>query len=100
MKVKIVCINKDNGNHANPHEAISHFGWIADGETQVKHSTRVQMVEFLEDKNKKNSAYVTGSDGKTAFCYVNVSVAGTRFLQTYADRDWHDNLLQLPECKH
>ncbi len=98
MKVRIVCISKDHGNHANPHEAISLYGWIADGETNTKHSTRPQMVQYLEDKN--NSAYVKGSDGKVAYCYINKSAVGTRFLQTYSDQDWADNLLQLPECKH
>ena len=28
MSVKITCIKKDNGFHANPHIAISELGWI------------------------------------------------------------------------
>jgi hypothetical protein len=96
MSIRIICINKDHGNHSNPHEAISRFGWIADGDTVTKHSNMAQMVEFVS--NKANHAYVK-NDGETAYCYVNVSAAGNKFIQTWADGDWRDNLLALPECK-
>ena len=96
MAVRITCINKDHGNHLNPHEAISRFGWVADGETETKHSNMAQMVEFVG--NKANRAYV--KDGtEVANCYVNVSAAGNKFIQTWADDDWQDNLLSLQECK-
>lgn len=94
MKIQIVCINKDNGNHHNPHEAISRFGWVGvDG--IKKHSNLQQMVQFLS--NESNSAYV--SDGQNiAYCYVNTSSSGRKFVQTYRDSRWTNNLLQLPEC--
>ena len=97
MRIRITCINKDNGNHANPHEAISRFGWVEDGTTQVKHSTLSQMVEFLG--NKLNSAYVS-SGNVSALCYINKSAYGNLFIQTYSDNRWQDNLLNLPECKN
>lgn len=94
MKIQIVCINKDNGNHHNPHESINRFGWIDQDNTE-KHSTLEQMVTFLMDK--KNSAYV--SDGQNlAYCYVNTSASGRRFIQTHRDNMWSNNLLQLREC--
>jgi len=97
MIVRIVCINKDNGNHDNPHEAIANYGWVDDADqSNSGKASRLKMVEFLkEDEN--NKAYVKNGDDK-AYCYVRENKYGTKFLQTVTDRKWDDNLLRLGEC--
>ena len=92
--VRITCINKDGGNHSNPHEAISHYGWI-NSEGKRARSPRADMVEWLE---KGNDAYVQDSSGNKAYCHVRTSANGTKFLQTASDGYYNNNLLSLPEC--
>jgi hypothetical protein len=96
MQLRIRCINKDGGNHDNPHEAITNYGWIkSDGESGK--STRAVMVDFVGKEG--NDAYVTDSYGHKAYCYVRTSSKGTKFLQTFSDGRYTNNLLNLPECK-
>lgn len=95
MRIQIVCIRKDHGNHYNPHEAINLFGYVASGNRLRQYMTRGQFIAFLAQSG--NSAYV--SDGiNRADCFVNTSSLGHQFVQTYADNKWSDNLLNLPEC--
>jgi hypothetical protein len=94
MSVRITCINKSGGHHENPHEAISHYGWIENG--QSKKTDRQTMVNWVK---QGNTAYVQDSYGNQANCQVRTSSHGTEFLQTYADNKPTDNLLSLPECK-
>jgi len=95
MSVRIVCINKAGGNHYDPHEAVEEYGWVNEADGKKGKNNRVSMVDWV--KNKKGRAYVKDASGEIN-CYVNVSTAGTEFLQTYADGRWTDNLLNLPEC--
>ena len=97
MSVKIICINKDAGNHYNPHEAIERFGWLNESTKESGYATMGEMIKFLE---AKNTAYVVGRSNPAlkAFLYVNER-NGKKFVQTYADGKWSDNLLQLSECK-
>lgn len=92
--VRITCINKDGGNHENPHEAISFYGWLNENNNETGESSRQIMVDWV---NKGNSAYVKES-GSTVFCYVRKSSRGTEFLQTYSDGRYTNNLLSLKEC--
>jgi len=96
MSVRITCINKDNGNHENPNEAISHYGWINESTNESGKNDRPSMVKWVENGNK---AYVKDVSGNVAYCYVRESSKGTKFLQTYADNKYTDNLLSLPECR-
>ncbi len=95
-EVRIVCINKDGGNHNNPHEAISHYGWLNESTGKSGKETRPDMVAWVE---KGNTAYVKDNNGNTAKCGVRTSKNGIKFLQTYSDGYYNDNLLSLPECK-
>ena len=94
MAVRITCINKDNGNHNNPHEAITDFGWVNESTGASGKSTRNQMVNFLDNQNGR--AYVKNGQN-IAYCYTRQGRNG-RFVQTYADNTPTDNLLQLREC--
>lgn len=96
MIVRITCINKDNGNHYNPHEAITHLGWLNESDGTSNKMTRLQAVDYIE---KGNKAYVKDSRGNVAYLVVRTSTSGNKFVQTVADGKYSDNLLELPECK-
>jgi len=93
MAVRIIEIRKPGGAQ-NIHEAISDYKWVNEDDGKVGVSDRPTMVDWVE--NKSGYAYVKDASG-TVRCYVNVSPAGTKFLQTYADKRWTDNLLSLKE---
>ena len=95
MAIRITCINKQQGFHQDPHHAIESLGWIEDGTGKNDKSTRLQIYDWL--KNQNGSAYVLDRLGNKAFLYPRENPAGTKFVQTYADRVWTDNLLSLPE---
>lgn len=97
MAVRITCINKDNGNHYNPHEGIAYFGWVNDQTRAAGRSTRAQMVEFLTKQG--GSAYVRDQLGNIAWIGVYTAASGIPYLRTYADGKWTDNLLSLDECR-
>ena len=92
MAYRITGIRKPGGA-ANTHEAISHYRWIEDGKNTSAITDRVKVVGWADAGHK---FYV--SDGmNVAWCGVRKSSRGTRFLQTYSDDTWNDNLLSLPE---
>jgi len=96
MAVRITCINKANGDHENPHVAISSLGWINEQNNERGRSTRVELYDWI--KEKSGVAYVRDNAGNQ----VNVGTAetshGTKYVRTYRDKVWTDNLLALPEC--
>jgi hypothetical protein len=96
MSVRITCIRKDGGNHYNPHEGITDLGWVNEQTEKKGRSTRQQMIDFL-DKDK-GKAYVKDSQGNVAYLGTSESAAGNKYVRTYADGKWTDNLLPLPEC--
>lgn len=98
MAVRITCIKKDNGNHDNPHVAISTFGWLNESTGENGETDRETMYDWLE--NKGGEAYVKSPQGDMARVHRRISAYGTRFLQTALDNTWQDNLLSLMECRH
>ncbi len=96
MSVRITCINKDNGNHNNPHEAITNFGWLNESNNENGNAPMNEMVQYLE---KGNNAYVKDYYGNVAYCIVRISQNGNKFIQTIKDQTYADNLLNLPECR-
>lgn len=96
MSIRIACINKSGGYHADPHNAIATFGWINEQTSATGKSTRLEMYDFI--KNNKGTAYVRDARGNTAYVGPRENDNGTQYLQTYADKVWTDNLLSLPEC--
>ena len=97
MAVQITCINKSGGYHAAPHHAISHLGWRNDATGETGKSTRLEVYDWIKDKG--GVAYVMDYQGNKAIVGPREHSNGTKYLQTYADRVWTDNLLALPECK-
>ena len=97
MAVKITCIKKDGGNHENPYIAISSMSWLNEGSNQVGTSTRLEMYDFVV--NKQGVAYVKDAHGNTANLMGAVSPNGKSYVKTIADNVKSDNLLKLPECR-
>lgn len=96
MAVRIIGIRKDNGNHNNPHEGITDYQWTNEQTRATGISSRPQMIHFFESQG--GQAYVKDYIGNVAYIGVQVSAWGTKYLRTYADGKWSDNLLSLPEC--
>ncbi|MEI6490682.1 MAG: DUF3892 domain-containing protein [bacterium] len=94
MAVRITCVDKDNGNHYNPHEAIESLGWIDESTRDKGIATLSAMVDFLE---KGGNAYVSDVLGNKAYLKV-MSRNGSKYVQTYSDGKLSDNLLELDEC--
>jgi hypothetical protein len=97
VAIRIRCINKARGWHDDPHSAISNLGWINETTSNSGKSTRLEIYDWLK-QNSNNSAYVIDRAGNKAYLYTRENSAGTKFVQTYADKVWTDNLLSLPEC--
>ncbi len=96
MAIRITCINKSGGDHADPHHAISHLGWTEDGTGKTDKSTRLQIYDWIKEGGV---AYVQDAKGNKASVETREHANGTKFVQSRADGVWTDNLLALPECK-
>lgn len=72
---------------ANDHEHIAEVRWQQPGNSGE--SSRAEMVSFID---KGNEVYVHGSPD----AQVGVVDGNPRYLRTYADGLWSNNLLSLP----
>ncbi len=97
MSVRITCIKKDSGNHENPYVAIESLGWTEDGTSKTGKSTRLEMYDWVVNKNGK--AYVKDAQGNVAYLIGAISPRGNKYVKTVADETKTDNLLKLPECQ-
>lgn len=97
MSVRITCINKDSGNHENPHTAISYLNWRNEQTGETGRASRVEMYEFVRQKGI-GSAYVKDFKGDIAYLEAVLSPRGTKYVRTIPDYTKADNLLSLPEC--
>jgi len=84
--VQVTCINKQPRD--NTHEGITHLGgsgwrW-----------PRQQVIESIEAKTNTFYTKVSGNRGDIGV----VNGPNGKYLRTYADGKWNDNLLSLPEC--
>lgn len=87
--VKVSCINKQPRD--STHEGITHLGGTA-GEGWKW--TRKQVIDSIEAKSNTFYTHVDGNRGDIGV----VNGANGKYLRTYADGKWNDNLLSLPEC--
>jgi hypothetical protein len=97
LAIRITCISKSNGYHSDPHHAIERLGWLEDGTGNTGNNTRLEIYDWI--KNQNGAAYVLDSKRNKASVGTRENSFGTKYLQTYADRVWTDNLLALPECR-
>lgn len=84
--VQVRCINKQPRN--DPHEGITHLGG-----DQWKW-TRQQVITSIEAKTNTFFTYVGGKRAEVGV----VNGPNGKYVRTYADGKWNDNLLALPEC--
>lgn len=84
--VQVKCINKQPRN--NPHEGITHLG----GDSWKW--TRKQVIDSIEAGTNSFFTLVQGNRGNIGV----VDGPNGKYLRTYADGKWNDNLLSLKEC--
>ena len=94
--VRITCINKEEGDHYDPHEGITRFGWVNEDTHATGNNSREEMIAFLE--RDRGQAFVRDALGRIAWLVVRVSRYGNKYLKTLADGRDTDNLLFLSEC--
>jgi hypothetical protein len=88
--VQLTCISKPNRESA--HEYITHLGgsgwrW-----------TREDVITSIEART--NTFFVRDAAGhRSEVGVVNPGGGRAKHLRTYADGDWNNNLLALPECR-
>jgi hypothetical protein len=93
--IKVICVNKANAYHYEPHEAISHLGWLDESDKKTGKYTTMEMVAFIE---RGGIAYTKDQSGHVAYLIVKTSNTGNKYVKTIADITETDNLLYLPEC--
>ncbi len=84
--VQVICINKQPRD--STHEGITHLGgsgW---------HWPRADVILSIENKTNTFYTKVSGNRGDIGV----VNGPNGKYLRTYADGKWNDNLLSLPEC--
>jgi len=96
MSVRITCISKAGGFHEDPHVAITNLGWVNEANGQTGNSTRLEMYDWIQ--NQGGQAYVKDNLGNVVSVGTAETAGGTKYVRTYADGKWTDNLLALPEC--
>ncbi|WP_405080977.1 DUF3892 domain-containing protein [Pectobacterium versatile] len=94
VDVRITCITLSDTNAL--HEHITHVGSPQFNPPGSKW-TVAQVITAIE--SNQHTFYVTGSDGKRADVGVVDPGGGKRkYIRTYADGRWNNNLLSLPKC--
>ena len=96
MSIRVTCISKAGGDHENPHVAITRLNWINESTYDKGSSSRLEMYDWI--KNKSGDAYVRDNHGNTVKVGTAETSLGTKYVRTYSDGVWTDNLLALPEC--
>ncbi|MDP2372204.1 DUF3892 domain-containing protein [Reyranella sp.] len=86
--IEITCINKPDRN--SRHEHITHLG------NSTGKWTREAVIGWIESKEH---TFYTNVKGETAYIGVVTPAQGSKYLRTYADKEWNDNLLALSECR-
>jgi hypothetical protein len=91
MAIKFTAVRLSGGEG---HEHITQLWWTDPAAGTSGDNTRAYFVSWIEDKNGK--AYVEDSRGNRADVGVVKPAVGAKYLRTYADNKWTNNLLALP----
>ncbi|GAB3914455.1 DUF3892 domain-containing protein [Kibdelosporangium lantanae] len=75
------------------HEHIVHLWYVDQATGLSSDDTRAHLVSWVEGGGK---AYVEDRYGNRADVGVVTPTVGAKYLRTYADGKWTDNLLALP----
>jgi hypothetical protein len=87
----VTCITKPN--RLSPHEHITHLGGSAGGGWTL---TTQEVINLIE--NRGESFYTLDGQKRADIGVRTHPQSGLKFVQTYADRDWNNNLLALDAC--
>jgi Protein of unknown function (DUF3892) len=91
LAIRITAIRLAGGNG---HEHISFLWWTNPATGASGANARSELVQWIEVENGK--AYVEDSRGDRSDVRVVTPQYGAKYLRTYADGIWTDNLLALP----
>lgn len=91
MSIRITAIRLAGGNS---HEHIVRLWWTDPADGDTGNNSRAEIVAWIEHKNGK--AYVEDRYGHRVEVLVVTPRVGDKYLRTYADGVWTDNLLALP----
>jgi hypothetical protein len=91
VTIRITAVRLSGGQG---HEHITRLWWTDSASGKTGDNSRAQIVTWIEDDNGK--AYVDDGQGNRADVLVVTPRYGDKYLRTYADSRWTDNLLALP----
>jgi hypothetical protein len=91
---QIDCVNKPDRN--SQHDAITHVGGPNPNGPGRWKDTAQNVVRMIEAKTHR--FFTRDTNGHVAWVGVNTSAAGNKYLQTFADGVWNNNLLAQREC--
>jgi hypothetical protein len=91
VSIRITAIRQTGGSG---HEHISRLWWTNPASGKTGDNSRAEIVAWIENENGK--AYVDDGLGNRADVLVVTPRYGDKYLRTYADGKWTDNLLALP----
>jgi hypothetical protein len=91
MSIRITAIRKPGDGPL--HTAITELKWIDEANGQTDVIAREVLWHWIEGGGQ---AYVRDKTNDIVFVAARENIYGTKFVQTYADQTWKDNLLALP----
>ncbi|MDT5039636.1 MAG: hypothetical protein QOE51_621 [Actinoplanes sp.] len=91
MSRRITAIRLSDGT---THQHIVRLWWTDPATNAVGDNSRAEIVSWIESGNGK--AYVEDTRGNRVDVRVVNPAYGAKYLRTYADGIWTDNLLALP----
>lgn len=90
MSIKFTAIRLQGGER---HEHIVRLWWVNPSTGDTGNNSRSELVSWIEQGGK---AYVEDRPGNRVEVGVVTPAHGEKYLRTYADGTWTNNLLALP----
>ncbi|MFL6161796.1 MAG: DUF3892 domain-containing protein [Jatrophihabitantaceae bacterium] len=90
MSIRFTAIRLSGGT---AHQHIVRLWWTNPSSSETGDNSRAQLVDWVEQGGK---AYVEDRFGNRVDVGVVTPQVGEKYLRTYADSKWTDNLLALP----
>lgn len=91
MAIKFTGIRLSGGSS---HQHIVRLWWLNPASGKTGDNSREELVRWIETEDGK--AYVEDTKGHRVAVGVVAPSTGPKYLRTYADGVWTDNLLALP----
>ncbi|MEX3755790.1 DUF3892 domain-containing protein [Mycobacteroides abscessus] len=91
MSIRITAIRLSGGTN---HQHIVRLWWTNPATSESGNNSRAEIITWIETQNGK--AYVEDAAGHRIEVGVVSPSSGPKYLRTYADGVWTNNLLALP----